>query len=240
MTLQAIVFDFDGVLVDSERLHYEAFVRVARTVGVDFTYADYARHLIGYDDRDAVRAVLSMRDGGPPRPEIDADREDQVAPLVRRKAGVFDELVAEGEGLALPGAVELLDAARAAMPVAIASGASRRDIELMLGLIGRSDAFDAVVSADDVARSKPHPQTYADAVAALAAARDLPGLRPGACLAIEDTAAGLASAKAAGLRTLGVTTTTSADALRDAERVVDSLAPVTLEDLSGWYGGSAI
>ncbi|MEM8782071.1 MAG: HAD family phosphatase [Planctomycetota bacterium] len=220
--LEAIVFDFDGVLVDSEPLHYQAFVLIARSLGLELTFEQYVQTYIGFDDRDAFRVMLEVtgREAS----------EAAVAELCRKKQPAFDALAKATGELALPGSVELLDAAGAAgWKVAIASGATRADIDLMLGLLDRSDAFEAIVTADDVERSKPDPASYARAAAAI-------GVEPGRCLAIEDTRAGLISATTAGLRTLAITTSHEAGELAgDAERVIESLAGVTPEQLRAWY-----
>jgi beta-phosphoglucomutase len=230
----AIVFDFDGVIVDSERLHHEAFLAVGAALGVSFDYAAYQRDFIGFDDRDALRAMLRMSRGLPPTPAGSAappvmsdEDEAQVERWVGDKALAFEAMTRERspQELALPGAVELIDAARdAGWPIAIASGASRRDIDLMLGVLKIADRFEVIVSADDVERSKPDPASYTRAVEQL-------GVVPAQTLAIEDTAAGIRSAKAAGLTVLGIRTTSPAAALRQADAVRDSLRGATLEDL---------
>ena len=225
--LEAIVFDFDGVIVDSEPLHYQAFVLVGKSIGFEFTYEQYLARFIGFDDRDAFRLMLL---------EAEQDPTDQrVAELCKVKQSAFDAVVAAaaqggGQGLAIPGALALIDEVHeAGLPRAIASGATRADIDLMLGLLGRSDRFEVIVTADDVAQSKPDPASYA------LAARRL-GIDPANCLAIEDTKAGLMSARDAGMMTLALTTTGPAEHLADAGRVIEDLQNVDLDQLRRWYG----
>ncbi len=222
--LQAIVFDFDGVIVDSEPLHYQAFVMVGKSIGFTFSYEEYLATYIGFDDRDAFRVMLEASGQ-----EVTAER---VAELCAQKQPMFDAVAKMGASqgsLAIPGALELIDeCANVDLPRAIASGATRADIELMLELLDRRDRFDIIVTADDVEFSKPDPTSYAMAVERL-------GIKPGHALAIEDTAAGLASAQGAGLMTLGLATTGPAEALADAGRVIDDLAGVDLEQLKLWY-----
>lgn len=226
--LRAIVFDFDGVLVDSEPLHFRAFEAIAPRMGTSLNYDEYLAEFIGFDDRDAVRALCA-------KAGRKADESD-LAMFRALKQVAFDELVSEGVPM-IPGAralVEEVTSAGSGLAVAIASGATRRDIDLVLGPLGLRGRFETVVAADDVARSKPDPQTYAMAVARLGSL--VPGgLRPNECLAIEDTTAGLASARGAGLRTLALTTTGPASALRDAERVLNNLDGVTAALLRTWY-----
>ncbi|MFA9476722.1 HAD family hydrolase [Phycisphaerales bacterium AB-hyl4] len=228
--LKAIVFDFDGVLVDSEPLHYEAMLAVAKPLGVTFDYREYLNDLIGFDDRDAMRTILAKAGQTVSETEVD----EPLRELMDEKQRAFEQRVAKGIE-PIPGAMELLDAAAAAMPVAIASGATRADIELILGQLGRLDQFTTIVTADDVERSKPAPQSYVLAVQRLAETHPELLLSPRECLAIEDTAAGLASAHAAGLRTLGLTTTSPAESLRQADRVVPELAGITPTVLRHWF-----
>jgi len=226
--LASIVFDFDGVIADSEPLHYKAFVTIARQFGLDFDYAAYVRDYIGFDDRDAFRVMLRAAGAQPPN-------DPCLAALIHSKAQAFEKCVASGIE-ALPGAIALIDmAAAAAMPVAIASGATRRDIDLILSHLGIANRFELVVSADDVTRSKPDPETYRLAVQRLAEHHRDRKIQPSACLAIEDTLAGLASARTAGLHTLGVDPTGSAGGLDGADRTVRSLTEFSLDQLKHWW-----
>ncbi|MBI1371262.1 MAG: HAD-IA family hydrolase [Phycisphaera sp.] len=221
--LKAIVFDFDGVIVDSEPLHYRAFLEVLKPVGVSFDYGTYMRDYIGYDDRDAMRAFSS---------EFGFAMDDaKMASMIEDKAEAFERIVHEGiEPFA--GVAELIEAAAAAMPIAICSGALRADIQAILPAIagGRlTSRFHAMVTADDVEHSKPDPQSYALAAERL-------GVAPGECLAIEDTPTGLQSARHAGLMTLAVANTYPADILTGhATRIVGSLEGLTVEQLREWY-----
>lgn len=227
--LKAIVFDFDGVIVDSEPIHYRAFLDVAATFEFTFDYEHYLRHYVGFDDRDGFRHMLV--EAGQP---VD---EQLVADLCNQKQEAFDRIAGEGVPM-IQGARELIEEAAAitgAWPIAVASGATSADIDLILGGLSLRDRFAVIVSADHVHRSKPHPQTYELAVERLAGRYPDLAIKPEHCLAIEDTAAGLESAKAAGLRTLALTTTTGPAALAAAERVEENLSNVTIETLDQWY-----
>ncbi|HEX7008643.1 MAG TPA: HAD family phosphatase [Phycisphaeraceae bacterium] len=230
--LKAIVFDFDGVLVDSEPLHYRAFLEVGRgELGLSFDYEEYLDRLVGYDDRDAFRLLLTQAGQQHGQAELEA----RVAQLCQQKQQAFEQQVGLGV-TAISGALELVDEAAAAMPIAIASGATVRDIELVLGGLGRRDRFQVIVAADHVRRSKPDPESYALAVEQLAQRHKSLELSPADCLAIEDTAAGIASARGAGLMTLGLATTGPADRLHNAHRVIPSLQGVGLAQLREWFG----
>jgi len=226
--LKAIVFDFDGVVVDSEPVHYQAFMEIGRGLGIAFDYEHYLRNYIGFDDRDAIRAMLT--EAGMPT------GDDHIAELRDQKQQVFERLVSQGAA-AIPGAVELIDEAHTHMPIAVGSGATSLDIELMLESLGRRDRFEVIVSADHVSRSKPDPATYRMAVEQLAARHPELDLMPKDCLAIEDTAAGIESARGAGLMTLGITTTGPASLLSRAHRVEPGLQGVSLVTLRQWFNG---
>jgi beta-phosphoglucomutase len=231
----AIIFDFDGVIVDSEPLHYQAFVMVGKSFNFEFTWEQYMAQYIGFDDRDAFRYMLAQAIEGGFTPDI-ADVHETLDELIEQKRRAFEALAATGTH-AIGGTVELIEEAHAAgLPIAIASGALHADIDQMLNLLQIRDKFEVIVAADDVEHSKPDPTTYAMAFDKLAKQHPSANLTPDTTLAIEDTRAGLASAKSAGLQTLALTTTSPAEVLQDAERVVEDLAGVTLTTLNKWYG----
>jgi len=217
--MRAVVFDFDGVLVDSEPVHFRALRDALAEGGVVIDEAEYAREYLAYDDRGAARAALRRHRG--------YASDAQVEAVAVRKSEIFDEAMAHIP--LFPGARELVTDLAREMPLAIASGALRREIETMLAGNGLRQAFAAVVGADDVASCKPHPEPYLAAVAQLAAMA--PGLTPAQCVAIEDSGPGIASARAAGLRVVGVAHSFPADRLTEAHRVVDSLSGLTAAGL---------
>jgi len=233
--LRAVVFDFDGVLVDSEPLHFRCFRQLGAELGASLDYQTYLQTYIGFDDRDAFCHMLTGR-----AEPADADLEQRLATLIERKHELFQQLAGEGAD-PIPGAWPLAHEITRALPTAVASGASAGEIALMLAGLGEGGRFDIIVSADDVARSKPDPTSYALAVARLAREKGPADLAPAQCLAIEDTPTGLASAKAAGLATLAVATTrpTSELAEAEADRVVETLEGVRLADLQAWFGAEA-
>jgi beta-phosphoglucomutase len=216
----AVVFDFDGVIVDTEPLHLAAFRAVLAPEGIEMTDEEYWESYLGYDDRDAITAALAGA-GRDATPEV-------VERLMARKAERFLDAVRGGVPL-FPGVAAFVRAAAARGPLAIASGALRREIELILDGVGLRSAFAAIVSAEDVQRGKPDPEAYVLALRALRRTR--PDLAPADCLAVEDSAAGVRAAKDAGMRCVAVTNSSAATALGGADAVVESLETVRWDAL---------
>jgi beta-phosphoglucomutase len=221
--LRAVVFDFDGVLVDSEPLHFRALRDSLKPEGIAIDESEYYASYAAFDDRTAIRLALERHDAA-----HDLPRVDEVA---RRKAALFDQLL---RGIPFfPGVPELVRGLARELPLAIASGALRSEIERILDGGGLRETFRAIVGAEDVARTKPDPMPYLRAVELLA--RETPGLKPEDCVAFEDTMAGIASARVAGLKVVGVTNTYPADKLGAAHRVVEDLAGMGRADLESLF-----
>jgi len=220
--LDALVFDFDGVVVDSEPIHLAAFSRVLSKVGIALTEAQYFDKYLGYDDHDCFLAV--MRDNGR------ACSEDQIGQMTAEKTAMVQKILAESVS-PLPGAVELISTATDhKLPLAICSGALRAEIILAADKIGVLKHFATIVAAKDVTKGKPDPEGYLLAVGGLSEATGQP-LESSRCFAIEDSPAGVTSAKAAGMNVLAVTNSYPATELTQADHVTGSLEDVTIEFL---------
>jgi beta-phosphoglucomutase len=220
--LQAIIFDFDGVIADSERLHLRSYQDILAPEGVTISTDQYLEKYLGYDDVGVFTAV--GRDYGI---AMDAQR---VSELIARKGERYESLAAAGEML-FPGAADFIRTAASAIPIAIASGALTHEIEEVLERAGLLPLFPVIVGADQTERSKPHPDPYQTAFDRLRAhsGRDLTAWRT---VAIEDSRWGLVSARGAGLRCVAVTNTYQAAELRDdAELVAPGLGALTLDAL---------
>jgi HAD superfamily hydrolase (TIGR01509 family) len=209
--IHAIVFDFDGVLADSEPLHLRAAQQVCAAIGVTIARDEYYARYLGYDDSGMFRAIG----------EANGQQWDgrTIAALVADKARVFDEAMLRGDVL-YPGAVECVERMAAEFPLAIASGALKHEIEAILAGAGLAGRFRFIVASGDTAASKPAPDPYRRAAA-------LHGLPPVQCLAIEDSRWGIESAKAAGLKCVGITHSYPAAALAAADAVIESLESLT-------------
>lgn len=225
--MDAIIFDFDGVLVDSEPTHLAAFREVLAGEGVELTEALYFGRYLGYDDHDCFAAVAE--DFG-----RDWD-EAHLAALTETKTRLVHRMFADGVA-ALPGAVEMVAAARqGGVPLAICSGALRDEVCEAAGAIGVDEAIKIIVAAEDVDRGKPDPEGYLKAARQLAEQTGREIL-PGRCVVCEDSPAGIAAGKAAGMKVLAVATSYPPQEIPEADRIVENLAAVTLADLRALAG----
>lgn len=220
--LKAIVFDFDGIIVDSEPLHYRAFQKVLHPLGAGFPWEAYLEKYMGFDDRDAFREAFRV--AGIPLSDT------LLAELVAQKAALFQDVAADGVS-PYPGVIQLIKAVSGVIPVALCSGALRSDIEPVLGMLSLGAAFDCMVTAEEVPASKPDPASYLLALKKLQQRFPAAAISAAESVAIEDTPAGITSASRAGLKVLSVTNSYPAAALAGADLIVDSLTEVTPEIL---------
>ena len=224
MPLKAIVFDFDGVIANSEPLHFQGYRDVLADEGLTLTEPDYYAYYLGFDDAGAFGAI-GQRHGL-------TWSDAQIRNLVARKA-VRLEALERDMSVLFPGAADAIRRASASMPIAIASGARGDEIRRLLQREGLSACFTAIVAADDTTVSKPAPEPYLRAVTLLAPACG-GRLRPSDCIAIEDSHWGLESARTAGLRTIAVTNTYGAHELV-ADLTIASLEVMDLDLLAGLW-----
>jgi HAD superfamily hydrolase (TIGR01509 family) len=230
--VRAILFDFNGVLVDDEPIHLELFQRVLREEGVEVSAEDYFSRLIGFDDRDCFQTVLSEA-GRPAAP-------DRVSRLIARKSTYYHERIREQGFPFFDGAAELIaDAAASDLMLGVVSGALRDEVEGAIDQLGARRHFKCLVTADDVDAGKPDPEGYRRGLDGLNSLPPLPSrlLHPHEVLAIEDTPAGLRAAAAVGLATLGVAQTHSADRLTLADKVVESVRGLSVPHLRSLFAG---
>ncbi len=220
--MDAIVFDFDGVIVDSEPLHYEGFARALQSVDIPLKRDDYYTSYLGYDDHDCFHKVAQ---------DLGRDLDEQrIRQLIDQKSRWMQKTLQETIE-PLPGAVALIrKLSDQGVPLAICSGALREEIQIAARRVGVLDCFRLIVSARDVEAGKPDPEGYAKALSLLSQDVGKP-LAPERSLAIEDSPAGIASARSAGLSVLAVTTSYPARELSEASRIVNSLEDVDADEL---------
>ncbi|RCV52429.1 HAD family hydrolase [Marinitenerispora sediminis] len=181
---QAVLFDLDGTLIDTESLWMDTEAEVAEALGGRWTQADRAAN-VGGSARAAAEYIVRATGTGTAVPEV-----------MRMLAAAMRRRLASGAA-PRPGAKELLaEVRRAGLPTALVTSTHRPLLEVSIGAVG-AEHFDVTVAGDEVARNKPHPEPY------LTAARLL-GVDPARCVALEDSPAGVASAQAAGCVTVAV------------------------------------
>jgi beta-phosphoglucomutase len=219
--LKAIIFDCDGVIADTEPIHMAAFGRVLAEEGITLSEEDYFEHYLALDDRTCF--IRAFRESGA---SLARERVDE---LIRRRVE-YSERGMEAGLCILPGVAEFIHRAAECYPLAVASGALRVEIEHVLRYGGLRDCFPIIVSAEDVARSKPHPDPFIKALDLLST---LTGdrIEPNECLVIEDSIRGICAARQAGMPCLAVSNSYPRNKLFEAHRVVDSLAELSLDDV---------
>jgi beta-phosphoglucomutase len=211
--IAALVFDFDGVLADSEPLHLRAYQEALEPLGLSLPREEYYSKYLGYNDYDMFKALAEERRWTVSDDEVDA--------LIAAKGRIYDSLLAGTDHL-YPGAAAAIARLAATYPLGIASGALRHEIEAILRARNLDRHFRFIVASGDTPASKPAPDPYAKAAT-------LHGLPPSQCLAIEDSRWGIESAKAAGLWCLGITNTYPVAELLDADAIITSLDELTPE-----------
>jgi beta-phosphoglucomutase len=216
MSLRALLFDLDGVLISTHQLHYESWAMLTQEEGIPFDW-EVNRRLLGVSRAESLEIVLERS----PRTYSEAEKQE----LCDRKNRYYLEMV---RGLTtadlLPGALDLLQACRGAgLRSAICSGS--RNAGRIVEQLGLGHLFDVVVDGNHIQRTKPDPEVF------LLAAERL-DVAPEECLVLEDAEVGIAAARNAGMRVLGVG---DPAVLGAADRVVGSLAEVTLADLEAMF-----
>jgi HAD superfamily hydrolase (TIGR01509 family) len=216
--LRAFIFDFNGIIVDDEPIHFELFRRVLAEEGIVLTEKDYYARYLGFDDRGAFAAAY--QEHGLP---LD---ERLLARLIDRKAAYYRSDI-RNKARIFPGVEKLVADLAPAFPLAVASGALRQEIETILATAGLLKHFAVVISAEDVKHGKPEPEIFLKALAALNAQNGA-SIVAADCLVIEDSKEGIRGARRAGMKCLAVSNSHPAELLREANAVVRSLEEVDL------------
>lgn len=211
--IAAIVFDFDGVLADSEPLHLAATQEVLASLGATLTREEYYAEYLGYDDEGMFKALSDARGW--------KLTQGEIRTLIADKATAL-EAVISGTDVLYAGASDCVERLAAEWPLGIASGALRHEIEAILRRGNLDGYFKFVVGAGDTHASKPAPDPYWRAA-------ELHGVAPNTCVAVEDSRFGIESAKTAGLWCIGITHTYPVSELLEADSIITSLAELTPE-----------
>lgn len=225
--IKALIFDFDGVIVDSEPLHLRAFQRTVETLGLKLSTTDYYLRYLACDDKSFFRRFLE--DNG------QQCTEREIVRLIREKGICFEEMIGEGIRI-FPGVVEFLQAIQGNFHVAIGSGALTEEINLILRRRNLSEFFGFVIGADDTENPKPSPEVYLKCLERLR--RDYDDTVTAAqCVVFEDSPHGVLAAKRAGMRCVGITNSCSDSELELADRVIGGFSEI-IDDFSETFNMS--
>ncbi len=217
--IKAILMDFNGVIIDDEPIQMQAYQEILKNESIELTEEDYYKSL-GMDDATFVENAYS-RAGKKPE-------TNKVLEITQAKTNLWREMIAD-ELPIFPGVENFIRKMEKDFALGVVSMARREEIEYVLDRIDLKDCFSVIVSAEDVSVCKPNAECYHTGFNLIDAARTRRGSNPmvhGDCLVIEDAPQGIIAGKRAGLKTLGITNTVSADKLREAgaDAVSKSLA----------------
>ena len=220
--VRAVIFDFDGVITDSEILHLRAFNQSLAPYCVEISTKDYYKNYLGYSDFDCYKKLI---DNG-----LLKINERQIDDIVKKKSKIFEELT-KTEGRTIEGVHEFLQMLEDNnIPMAICSGSLLVEIEVILEESGLRHYFTEIVSAEQVKKGKPHPEGFLLCLKKLNK-KSRPPIAAGECIVIEDSHWGLQAGKAAGMHTVAVTNSYDAGQLSMAEKIVSNLNVLTIENL---------
>jgi beta-phosphoglucomutase len=220
--IRAILFDFNGVIADDETAHLVCFQQALAEAGLTLARDDYYGAYMGMDERTCARLLLERRNG-----RCD---EAELLRIGERKAELFRAETGRQKPPLFPGVVTFVKAAKGRYRLAIVSGGRKIQIEEALAATPIERDFEVIVTAEDCPIGKPDPAIYLFTWNRLNARREsAEGISTGDCLVLEDSVAGIRSAKAAGMRVLGLATTYPIDKLREADAVAPSLEGLTPE-----------
>ncbi|MHB1563563.1 MAG: HAD family hydrolase [Leptospirillum sp.] len=221
--IRAVLFDFNGVIIDDERIHLDLFVEVLSPYGVVVDRDAYWKEFLGMDDRGALSGLWRKHFGSSPEDRI-------LRELITKKADIYMSRLSSGLPLYEGVAPLVMDLSRI-YPMGIVSGALRPEIEGSLSRNGLLDCFQFIVSAEDTQRGKPDPEGYQKGFRKLASMDCLDALSSGEVLVIEDSVQGVEAAKLAGLKAFAVCHTYSPDQFHQADRVYSEVGKILLQDI---------
>lgn len=222
--IRAIIFDFNGVIADDETPHLHCFQQALAEHGLSLTKDDYYGTYLGMDERTCATALLTTRDG--------TCDQDLLRAMMDRKATLFREYTVLHKPALFRGIVDFVKRAGAQYRLAIATGGRREQIDHALRGTAIERDFAVVVSADDIASGKPDPAIYHATLKRLNAVDPRPPLLTAAqCVVVEDSRAGIRSAKTAGMRVLALATTYPPEQLTEADLVLPNLEGVRPESI---------
>ena len=220
--LRAVIFDFDGVITDSEVLHLRAFNKVLARYNIEIKEEVYYKEYLGFTDLDCFKSVADKNKLGL--------NSEQIKNLIKQKNKIFEELAAT-EATIFKGVPMFLQMLKDnGVPMAICSGAVLEEIALILEQSGLGHFFAEIVAGDQVTKGKPDPEGFLLALERLNKGNQNP-IAVNECVIIEDSHWGLEAGNTAGMHTVGITNTYGAEQLTTAEKIVERFSELTIDDL---------
>ncbi|MHC4532662.1 MAG: HAD family hydrolase [Planctomycetota bacterium] len=227
--LRTVIFDFDGVITDSEILHFRAFNQVLGQYGIELTKQEYYKTYLGFNDADCYGKLINQG--------LLKAGQEQIGNLIEEKKHIYKEL-AKSEGKMIEGVRDFLTLLEEnSIPMAICSGSLLTEVEMVLEDTGLRHLFEVIVSGEQVKKGKPDPEGFVLTLkrlnnnVTLRPAGSQNHILPGECVVIEDSHWGLEAAKAAGMHTIAVTNSYGAEQLSMAEKIVNQLNELSIGDL---------
>lgn len=229
MVLKAVLFDFNGIIINDEPIHQKLIEQILINENLRPLPGEYRKVCLGRSDRACLTKLLEIRGR--------VVTESYLSNLIKQKAEAYKQQISLTELQLYPGLHDFISKLQTAqIKMAVVSGALRTEIEFVLNRIGLTGCFTTIVAGDDLRKSKPEPDGYLLAVQRLNALDPEFNLQPWECLAIEDTPAGIQAAKSAGIPVVGVANTYPMHMLqRQANLAVDYFADIELERLQQTY-----
>jgi HAD superfamily hydrolase (TIGR01509 family) len=213
MHYKAVLFDMDGVIVDSEPLHVAAFQTILKRYGHDLSKEKYKQHFAGRTDEAGFKQYFDF-----------IGESVELPVIMDEKARAYLELAAD-QLVPYPGVIDFIrDLVLHDIPLALVTGSLRAEAEATLKAFNLTNSFEVIIAAEDISQSKPSPEGY------LKAAKTL-GCEPIDCIVIEDAPSGVKAASAAGMRCLAITTTHTEEELQEAAFITDQLKPGCIDNL---------
>lgn len=219
---QAVIFDFDGVLLDSEPLHYQACSYVFKQLGLVISYTEYVDKYLGLSDKEMFPKLFSANNFHCSLDKINA--------LIEEKTKQYQEIIKECDNLPMIDSVErYIDYISQKIPkLAICSGSMRNEIMAVLTKFKQGELqtyFDTIVTSEDIQQGKPSPEGY------LLTAKRL-NVSPRQCVVIEDTPHGVEAAKAAGMYVIALLTSYKKEQLHHADKIISHFNQLILEEIT--------
>jgi len=212
---KAVIFDFDGIIADTEPLHLKAFQLTLNEKNIELASDDYYEKYLAYDDKTLFNTLLKERG-------IEMG-EGIVKELMSRKAVHYNILI-ENNIVLLPGVEDFIKNVSDQSILAIGSGALRHEILSVLEFAGLRDYFKVIVSADEVLNCKPHPEVFVKALKQInETGINTDRISPSECLVVEDSMSGIRAARLAGMKCLAITNSYPEEKLAEADLVKPSL-----------------